>query len=240
MIDEPITSRQQELENRVRELTTEVQGEKYVTDHVVEHAPRGEASASNWIDFKMGFRHPFGRHADEAPEDILPRKTDEVENNDGWTLWSFRYKKLEAWYQELIAATAPSVFVFCGTWEKTRDPGGLKEYCTQFRYVGSNEWQSVPQAIKVPHPFSRRGEREASAFVVETVEYPIRSFSRPFVEWFYEKGRIWRDGVEGARGVMHPYPTKGEYLIRPGGTHRMHQVGAILKLKYPYLAYVRI
>jgi hypothetical protein len=60
------------------------------------------------------------------------------------------------------------------------------------------------------------------------------------VEWFYEKKRIWRNGVEGARGVMLPYPTQGEYLLRPGGTHRMHQVSAILKLKRPYLAYVGI
>jgi hypothetical protein len=37
------------------------------------------------------------------------------------------------------------------------------------------------------------------------------------------------------------YPTHGEILIRPGGTHPMRKVTAILKLKPPcYLAYVGI
>jgi hypothetical protein len=82
------------------------------------------------------------------------------------------------------------------------------------------------------------GGYEASAFIVERVEYPIRSFSPPSVEWFYEKKRIWKNGIEGRPGVMLPYPTMGEYLIRPGGTHRMQQISAVLKLKPPYLAYV--
>jgi hypothetical protein len=33
-------------------------------------------------------------------------------------------------------------------------------------------------------------------------------------------------------------PTRGEYLIRPGGTSSMRTVGAVLELKTPYLAIV--
>jgi hypothetical protein len=193
---------------------------------------------SDWEDFKMGFRHPFGPHAKEVPDDILLRKKGEVERN-GWTLWSFRSnKKLETWNQELIAANPPSMFVFC-MGMKTRDPGGSKDHCTKFRHVNASGWEDIPHTIEVPHPF-KPGEREAAAFVVELVEYPIRSFSPPAVMWFHEKMHRWEDGVEGAWGTQ-PYPYQGETLIRSGGTQRMgNDVHAILKLKPPYLAYVRI
>jgi hypothetical protein len=198
----------------------------------------GEASVSDWKDFKIGFRHPFGPHAGELRDGILPRKKDEVKRN-GWTLWSFRSKNLENWHRELIAANPPSVFVF-RLGKNASDPSGSRGECAKFRYVDESDWEDIPQAIKVPHPF-KPGEREASAFVVERVEYPIPSFSPPAVMWFYERKRSWEDGIEGRPGVMLPYPTKGEYLIRPGGTHRMQkEIHAILKLKPPYLAYVGI
>lgn len=190
---------------------------------------------SDWKDFKMGFRHPFGVHAKELPQDILSRKKGEVERN-GWTLWSFRAKNFEIWHEELEAANPPSVFVFC--LGNGGDPGGEKRECTELRYVNESSWKDIPKAIKVPHPFN--SEQEAGAFVVERVEYPIRSFSPPAVEWFSFGKREWQDGIKGAWG-MQPYPTRGEYLIRPGKTYRMHkEIHAILKLKYPYLAYVRI
>jgi len=201
---------------------------------------------SNWEDFELGFWHPFGPHAMEPPEKILARKRRETEEN-GWTLWSFNHTNLEVWYQELIAASPPSVFAFCGTWKKVSDPGGpgsvnTNNNSTRFQFIGSSCWQPVPQSIKVPHPF-KPGKREASAFVVESVEFPIQSFRPPSLEWFSKDERLWKQDVRKRRdGTLLPYfyPTHGEILIRRGGTHPMRKVSAILKLKPPYLASVGI
>ena len=197
---------------------------------------------SDWKHFKLGFYHLFGRHATELPEKILPRKKLETEEN-GWTLWSFNRANLEVWHCVLSNTDPPSLFVFCGPWKKASDPGGRKRYCTCFRYVGPNEaWQPIPRSIKIPHPF-KRAKHDASAFVVESVEYPIQSFSRPFVEWFSKTERIWKQDVRKRDGTLlrYFYPSRGEVLIRPGGVHPMREVSAVLKLKSPhYLAYVRV
>lgn len=103
----------------------------------------------------------------------------------------------------------------------------------------------MPHSIKVPHPF-KPGKHYASAFVVEHVEYPIQSFSPPSVEWFYKKEHRWRQGfvlrraTATRRAITLSYPPQGEFLIRPGGTHPMRDVSAVLKLRWPYLAYAGI
>ena len=48
----------------------------------------------------IGFWHPFGVHGGETREHIIKRKRSEIENN-GWTLWSFQYRKDEARYIHL-------------------------------------------------------------------------------------------------------------------------------------------
>jgi hypothetical protein len=79
----------------------------------------------------------------------------------------------------------------------------------------------------VPHPF-RKGNSQASAFVVRRVIHPIVPFALPAVEWFSSKGQ-WR---------QDPVPTRGQYLIRPGGMVPMRSVRAVLELRAPYLAVV--
>jgi hypothetical protein len=207
-------------------------------------------SMSDWEDFKLGFWHPFGPHGGELSKEILPRKKRETEKN-GWTLWSFNYTELEVWHGELTATDPPSVFAFCSNSKNSSDPGGAgtknkTRCCTQFKFVGPDEhWQPVPDAIKIPHPF-KPGEHKASAFVVERVEFPIQSFSPVPVEWFSRRNRRWNQGVVIGRGARRgttlpwPNPSRPELLIRPGGAYPMREVSAVLKLKEPYLAYVRI
>lgn len=57
MIDEPTTTRQQDLDHRVRELTAEVAGEKYVTRHVLEQA---NLNADDLGTIKTDMRHLKG------------------------------------------------------------------------------------------------------------------------------------------------------------------------------------
>jgi hypothetical protein len=62
------------------------------------------------------------------------------------------------------------------------------------------------------------------------------------VEWFSKKGRRWMQGVKTRSGRILPwsYPPHPEFLIRPGGALQMREICAVLKLRRPYLAYVRI
>ncbi|MBI4459472.1 MAG: hypothetical protein HY648_05385 [Acidobacteria bacterium] len=191
----------------------------------------------NYEKFEIAFWHPFGPAARETPEEIIKRKRDEIGAN-GYTLWSFQYRRmLVDWHRELSAAKPSAVFVFCSEGHGAVDPareGTLSRpmECQSYRFIGEEhtEWRPMPGKVRVPHPF-RPGKKLASAFVVQRVIYPVQPFERPAVKWFSKEGR-WCETMR--IGV----PTRGEYLIRRGGTFPMRSVRLVLELKPPYLAEV--
>ncbi len=189
----------------------------------------------SYATFDIAFWHPFGPHGRETQKEIIARKRAEIETN-GWTLWSFQHRPmLNDWHQELSVAERSAVFVFCSEGRGAVDPardGTLNSPidCRRYRFVGmeDTEWRPMPSGVRVPHPF-RPGKSLASAFVVQRVIYPVESFQAPAVEWFSPNKGPW---------CQERVPTRGEYLIRPGGTVPMRRVNAVLELKPPYLAIV--
>lgn len=186
-------------------------------------------------NFEFAFWHPFGPHGGETPKDIIQRKRTEIESN-GWTLWSFQYRPMiNDWHLELSAAGASTVYTFCSDSSGAVDPdrdGSLAKAidCETYRFVGEpdEERRPIPAGVRVPHPFRPR-KRLASAFVVRRIMYPVEPFERPAVEWFSPRKGPWCQTV---------VPTRGEYLIRRGGTIAMRGVSAVLELRPPYLAIV--
>jgi hypothetical protein len=190
--------------------------------------------AMDYVAFEIGFWHPFGPHVLEAPEQIIERKRNEIATN-GWTLWSFQYRRplvLHGWSREVSKTRPRAVFVFCSASVGAVDPAnsgipvGTTD-CLSYQFSGREGWQPLPAAVRVPHPF-RGARRQASAFIVQQVVYPLEPFVPPAVEWLTDG--TWR---------QDRIPTRGEYLIRPGGSTPMRGIRAILELKEPYLALVR-
>jgi hypothetical protein len=187
----------------------------------------------NYQDFEIAFWHPFGPHGQETPAQIIERKRAEIEAN-GWTLWSFQHRSmLIDWHRELSSAKRSEVFAFCSDSRGAVDPAragtpNAVVDCRSFGFVDETFWRPMPTGVRIPHPF-RPGKKLASAFVVEAVIYPLEPFQLPAVEWFSPSKGPWCPGV---------LPTRGEYLIRRGGTTLMRKVCAVLKLKAPYLAVV--
>lgn len=187
----------------------------------------------NHAAFKMGFWHPFGPHGRETVEQIIQRKRKEIEVN-GWTLWSFQCRRsqvLDEWCRYLSAAAEPTAVAFCSHSPGAVDPADVgvpigTTDCRSYRFASQTEWQPWPVGIRVPHPF-RGKKKQASAFVVQRIVHPVESFVLPAVE-VLSKGQWHQNRV----------PTRGEYLIRPGGMTPMRQVHAVLELRAPYLAVV--
>jgi hypothetical protein len=182
--------------------------------------------------FKMGFWHPFGPHGRESADQIIVRKRREIEVN-GWTLWSFQNRTpqmFEKWRECLTASAEPTVLAFCSHSPEAVDPARTGVPITPtdsqcYRLVNQTEWQPCPLGIRVPHPF--RDQRRASAFVVQEIR--VDQLALPGVEWFSKEGE-WRQSQ---------LPTRGEFLIRPGGTNPMRRrIRAVLVLRVPYLAVV--
>jgi hypothetical protein len=188
----------------------------------------------SYTRFDFAFWHPFGPAALEDPIEILERKRGEIKRN-GWT---------PNWY-ELLSAGPNGVFVFCSEGRGARDPAVVTPSnrtvdCQSYRFIGDQEWQPMPEEIRVPHPFRPAGTKLASAFKVRSIVYPVEPFQKvwpsisgtelPTVEWFSlkRKGPWCQDKI----------PFRGEFLIRPGGTTPMRNVRAILELEPPYLAVV--
>lgn len=196
----------------------------------------------NLTDFRIGFWHPFGPHSSESANDIIERKAREIAAN-GWTLWSFQYRRmLDDWRGHLIQEAPNLVFVFCsaGGGKDPADRGGDAQAvdCRSYRLVGEAEWCAMPSQIRVPHTFPF-GKGQASAFVVRRIFHPVDPFEWPAVEWL-TRGGEWRQGFQQRQRWSPGIPSRGEYLIRRGGTSPMRRVGAILELKPPsYLAVVR-
>ena len=194
----------------------------------------------NYPKFEIAFWHPFGPHGDEDTKEIIERKCKEIVANK-WTLWSFRHRlMLEDWHRELLSAKQNAVFVFCSDSPNAVDPalveGSLSKpiHCQSYRFVGGKDtqWKPMPAGVSVPHPFRPSKEQKlASAFVVKRIIFPVKPFDGPEVEWFsLNKGPC--------RWCQEKIPTRGEYLIRPGGEIAMRSVRAVLELKPPYLAIV--
>jgi hypothetical protein len=121
--------------------------------------------------------------------------------------------------------------VFCSASKKAIDPAATgvptsSDICRSYRLVGNDGWLPFPATISSPHPF-RGKRRQASAFVVSGVVENPQIIDRPCLEW-------WSDSQWRTDRV----PTRGEYLVRPGGTQPMRHVRAVLKLRPPYLAIV--
>ena len=188
---------------------------------------------TSYLDFSIAFWHPFGPHGRETPQEIIMRKRAEVEAN-GWTLWSFQYRSmLVDWQRELSTAGQTGVFAFCSEGRRAVDPdrnGTVSRAvdCQKYHFIGDADWLPMPAGVRVPHPF-RPGKRLASAFIVQRIIYPVEPFQRPAVEWFSPTKGPW---------CQTQVPTRGEYLIRPGGAFAMRSVSAVLELRPPYLAIV--
>jgi hypothetical protein len=67
----------------------------------------------------------------------------------------------------------------------------------------------------------------ASAFIVRHIVHPFELTELPSIQWL--SAGEWRD---------KSLPTRGEYLIRSGGTARVRPVRALLQLQAPFLATV--
>lgn len=182
----------------------------------------------HYTQFQIGFWHPFGPHGQESAEKILDRKRKEIAEN-GWTLWSFQRRRvLDAWHNHIMATGPDVVYVFCSEGSGAADPPNEPVPCRSYRLVGQAAWNPLPEGVRVPHPF-RPGQKEASAFVVKRVVYPVAPLELPSVEWFSLKKGPWRrDRV----------PTRGEYLIRAGKGERIRSFRAVLILQEPYVAVV--
>lgn len=176
--------------------------------------------------FTIGFWHPFGPHAGETAEQILLRKSREVEAN-GWTLWSFQIRQtLSAWQRQIRLVSPDSVQVFCSNGTGSKEPASDVARSARFKFVGEDEWRPVPEAIQIPHHFGKG--TMASAFVVGRIVYPVRVEEPPPIQWLKD-GDTWRSDK---------LPTRPEYLIRRGGSLRMPLHRAVLELMDPYLAVV--
>ncbi|MFA6042346.1 MAG: hypothetical protein WCV85_02255 [Patescibacteria group bacterium] len=176
--------------------------------------------------FKIGFWHPFGPHAGENADEIIVRKQREI-RRIGWTLWSFQHRKtLELWYHEIQKKKPGRVLVFCSEGKGSRDPIGERKNCNYFLPVGKKKAQRIPFPISVPHPMGRK--TQGSAFIVKRVMYPVH-FKTATIQWL-------KDGKWQSKQL----PTRPEYLIKPGHGKPMRKFRAVLELRPPYLAEVRI
>lgn len=184
-----------------------------------------------WDDFQLGFWHPFGPYTGLSVGEILQWKRDEIERH-GWTFWSFAHSNLSDW-AGLLQSSTGSIYVLCSDSTRARDPDIYKgqRLATAYQYVDCETWEAMPDPtiMKVTNPFKRMGLAVAfkvrRVIAIEPSEVPPVS-----VEWYAKKERRWR----GDR-----LPTRGEFLIQRGGTHRPRRVSAVLELTPPYLALLR-
>ena len=178
------------------------------------------------LKFEIGFWHPFGPHAGETAEEIIKRKQDEIKKN-GWTLWSFQFRKtLGLWHQEIEKMNPSSVLVFCSEGRGARDPIGDRKYCNYYLPVGKTRHQKIPKEIQIPHPMGKK--TKGSAFIVKNIIYPVGYEAIP-IGW-----------LKNGRWQTASLPTRPEYLIKPGKGKPMRKFRAVLQLQAPYLAEVGV
>lgn len=174
--------------------------------------------------FEIGFWHPFGPHGGETPEQIINRKRKEISKN-GWTLWSFQFRKtLKSWHQEIMKTKPNKVLVFCSNGNGARDPLGNRKNCNYYVPINTTDPKKIPASVKIPHPMGKK--TKASAFIIKNIISPIQN--EPIKIGWLKNGK-WQ---------TNKLPTRPEYLIKAGKGQPMRKFRAILELQYPYLAEV--
>ena len=179
----------------------------------------------------MGFWHPFGPYTGLTTEQVLNWKLSETERY-GWTFWSFAYSRsADTWLKLLTEANGP-VFVLCSHSLGARDPDAHRGtlLATHFSDLDESQWQAMPDqsVMKVTNPFKRRDR--ALAFKVRRVVVLDPVAPSLTVEWYAKRQQCWRSDR---------LPTRGEFLIRRGGSAKLRPVSAILELVPPYLAVLK-
>ena len=180
-----------------------------------------------WSKFKLGFWHPFGAYTGLSADQILDRKAREIDRH-GFTFWSFVHSKsADTWLAELADARGP-VYALCSHSPGARDPdphqGAL--LASHYRRLGGVVWSPMPNpnVMNVTNPFKRRGMalgfKVRRVITVEPMVPPIG------IEWFSRADGTWNQGS---------LPTRGEFLLRRGGSHRIRPIRAVLELEAPYL-----
>jgi hypothetical protein len=184
-----------------------------------------------WEDnFQMGFWHPFGPYTGLTTDQVLEWKRSETERY-GWTFWSFAYSpSADAWLRRLNEATGP-IFVLCSHSLGARDPDEYRggRLATHFSDLDESEWKAMPDPfmMKVTNPFKRRNR--ALAFKVRRV-VALDPAVPPFtVSWYAKREERWRSDSSDR------LPTRGEFLIRRGGSVSLRPVSALLELVPPYV-----
>lgn len=127
-----------------------------------------------------------------------------------------------AWL-EYLANFQGTVYALCSHSPSARDPDTNKGtlLASQYRYLQDQSWHAMPdpEVMKVTNPFKRRGL--ALAFKVSRVIEVVPVIPPFNVEWYSRGDCGWHsDSV----------PTRGEFLVRRGGTIPTRRVCAVLEL----------
>jgi len=185
-----------------------------------------------WDTFELGFWHPFGPYTGLSPSQVLEWKHGKVERY-GWTFWSFVHSSSANTWLDVLEHGREPIYALCShspNGARDPDPNRGALLAREYRYLSNSEWHEMPDpsVMKVTNPFKRNGL--ALGFKVSrvvSVEPTIPPFT---LEWYSRTDRSWRsDRV----------PTRGEFLIRRGGTVAPRRVCAVLQLTRPYLAELR-
>jgi len=196
------------------------------------------SAASLYVErsFNVGFWHPFGRHAGEATDHILARKSLEAERN-GFTIWSFtgpRPETVTRWREKVHSEGDGRAIAFCSSGKNARDPNPEPFHCTEYSADGGRSWERIPDGIRVPHPKSSRRVNIVGYFVRKVI---VAEPFRPAVNVLYEKkdgagGHFWKEGKF--------LPTKGNSLIKRADRGApLREICAMLELEYPYVVMLR-
>jgi len=176
------------------------------------------------------FWHPVGSHAGESLEEIVLRKTADIEQH-GFTLWSFtpaRSERVEAWRAD-IATTPQTQVLCCG--EATQDPGEGRPVHWA-REVSSDKkiWTAVPPRMTSYHRPPNKQGIMASAFQVIQIEAQK--------DLFVERPKWWLK-TDRPEWVNRPVPTRGEYLVKNVAFSSGRTVRLLLTLSSPFVVWVR-
>jgi hypothetical protein len=202
----------------------------------------------DWDMFVTGFWHPFGDHGAhpdgriETADEVLRRKTREIEGTPGWTLWSFQYRRdLDCLLTVIEQARPPRVYALCTHSTSTVAPRGEVRPCRQYRLARTEEWRDIPDTICVPHPIND-GQYACTFKVQSIIELAPHNRSPALhIQWYSTKTSVWSCIFPSKNDPqIRAYPPRPETLIRRyDGGAPLRPVRAVLELAHTYLGTLR-
>lgn len=199
-----------------------------------QESTRSKSLLSEAINAEYVFISVMGPHANESEEEIFARKTDDIKKA-GESFWVSKINKefVDECRSKLHDKTGYLILVKSSGKGKAADNTKTEEEAKQYSEEKTN-WKDIDHRIS---PVTGKLGKGATAYYFDGIE--MCNDERDLDLNFYGEGNDYLKAIKFRQGHSNVFAKKSEIKMPEGMKSHERSIVAVLRLKYPYVVWVR-